>query len=285
MVTSFQLATHPEFMGTPTANLSGPLRNMLVTDSHAFFPTVRVFGEAPLNQLDGQYDIVQMSLTDGSLRSIPLPEDCVDPRLAEIGNVPVVYSPNNDKAWMLDAANARFVRILSNDDVVELRTKEVVGLRSAPDTPRALIRYAIVPGAGVFRLSRLGELEKVLDANLARISAPTDSVTLGRAHDVLTLLPGTSNGSAVIGVVRRQDGRVTFSRLDAYSLDVAWVTDVAPGAIPDSFYAARDDSTFYIDGPSGAVNRLSQRNGSATIWHVQPSQSTSARILSIDVGG
>ena len=33
-VTSFQLAAQPEFIGDPTQDLSGPLRNVLVTDKH-----------------------------------------------------------------------------------------------------------------------------------------------------------------------------------------------------------------------------------------------------------
>jgi hypothetical protein len=280
-VASFQLAAQAQFEGGPTQDLSGPLRNVLVTDTHAFFPIVRFHGQVPVNELGGQYDIVEMSLVDGSLRSIALPEDCIGPQLAEIGGVPVVYTPGRDRVWRLDAANGRVVSVLSADDVADLRTKEADGLRRAPSTPRALVHYATVPAAGVFRLSKLGELDQILDERLARFSAPT--VVLGPAHDVLALKSGTTIASSAIGVVRRQAGRVTFTYLDAFSLDVVWASDVTPGAIPLSFYTADEGSVFYIDSATGAVVRLSQKNGSSTSWRLRPRQGKSARILSIDL--
>ena len=283
-VASFQLAVQPEFIADHTQDLSGPLRNMLVTDDHAFFPTLRFAGLVPPNELGGQYDIVQMSLVDGSLRSIPLPEDCLGPQLAEIGGVPVVYTPGRDRVWRLDAANGRVLGILGTDDVADLRTKEADGLRRAPGTPRALVHYSIVPAAGAFRLSRLGELDQILDEHLARFSAPAGSVALGPAHDVLALKSGTTTASSAIGVVRRQEGRMTFTYIDAFSLDVVWASDVTQGAIPLSFYTADDGSVFYIDGRTGAVVRLSQRDGRSTSWQLPPGQSDSARILSIDLG-
>lgn len=281
-VASFQLAAQPRFIGDPTQDLSGPHRNVLVTDDHAFIPTMRVYASAPLNELGGQYDIVQMSLVDGSLRLIPLPEDCVGPQLAEIGGVPVVYTPGRDKAWRLDSANGRVVGILGTDDVADLRTKEADGLRRAPGTPRALVHYSIVPTAGAFRLSRLGELDQILDEHLARFSAPAGSVALGPAHDVLALKSGTTTASSAIGVVRRLEGKITFTHLDAFSLDVVWASDVTQGAIPLSFYAADDGSVFYIDSATGAVVRLS-KNASSTSWQLPPRQGDSARILSIDL--
>ena len=289
MVRSFQLAIQPQYIGYPTEDLSGPLRNMLVTDDHAFFPTIR-FGRGPLNELGGQHDIVQMSLADGSLRSIPLPEDCLHPQLTELGGVPVVYAWNGDRAWKLDAANGRVVSILTRDHVADLRAKEVAAPRSARGAPRAFIRYAMVSGAGVLRLSTLGELGKILDEDLAGVSAPATSVWLGTAHDVLALRSGTTRSRPAIGVVRQQEvqglqqRRVTFSYLDASSLDVVWASDVAQGAIPESFYAADDGSVFYIDVITGDVIRLSQGEGSSASWHLPAGQSRSARILSIDLG-
>ena len=257
---------------------------MLVTDDHAFFPTMRVYAPVPVNELGGQYDIVQMSLVDGSLRSIPLPQDCVGPQLAEIGGVPVVYTPGRDNVWRLDSVSGRVVAILRADDVADLRTKEADGLRGVRGAPRALIRYVPVPAAGVFRLSRLGELDQVLDEHLARFRAPTGSVALGPAHVVLALKSGTTSASSAIGVVRRQEGRTTFTYLDAFSLDVVWSTDVTQDAIPLSFYTADDGSVFYIDSRTGAVIRLSQKDGRSTSWQLPPGQSDSARILSIDLG-
>ena len=282
-VASFQLAAQPQFIGDPTQDVSGPLRNVLVTDTHAFIPTMRVYATVPLNELGGQYDIMQMSLVDGSLRLIPLPEDCVGPQLAEIGGVPVVYTPGRDRVWRLDSADGRVVGILGTDDVADLRAKEADGLRRAPGTPRALIHYSIVPAAGAFRLSRLGELEQVLDEHLARLSGPTGSVALGPAHEVLGLKSGTTSASSAIGVVRRQEGKITFTYLDAFSLDVVWASDVTQSAIPLSFYPADDGSVFYIDSVTGAVVRLSQNNGSSTTWQLPRGQGDSARILSIDL--
>ena len=283
-VASFQLAAQPRFIGDPTHTSPGRHRNTLVTDDHVFIPTMRVYATVPLNELGGQYDIVEMSLVDGSLLLIPLPEDCVGPQLAEIGGVPVVYTPGRDTVWRLDSANGRVLSILGPDDVADLRTKEADSLRRAPGTPRALVHYSIVPAAGAFRLSRLGELDQVLDEHLARFSAATGSVALGAAHDVLALKTGTTTASTTIGVVRREQGRVTFTYLDAFSLDVVWASDVAQGAIPFSFYTADDGSVFYIDGASGAVIRMSQGDSSSTSWQLPSGQSDSARILSIDLG-
>jgi hypothetical protein len=116
------------------------------------------------------------------------------------------------------------------------------------------------------------------------MSVPTGSVELGPAHDVLALKSGTSTASSAIGVVRRQEGRITFTYLDAFSLDAVWASDVTHGAIPQSFYTADDGSVFYIDGDTGAVIRLSQRDGSSTSWQLPPGQRDSARMLSIDLG-
>jgi streptogramin lyase len=78
---------------------------------------------------------------------------------------------------------------------------------------------------------------------------------------------------------------MTFSYLDAFSLEVVWASDVTEGAIPLSFYTADDGSVFYIDRATGAVLRLSQKGGSSTSWQLSPGQSDSARILSVDLGG
>jgi streptogramin lyase len=77
---------------------------------------------------------------------------------------------------------------------------------------------------------------------------------------------------------------VTFTYWDAASLEIVWASDVAQGAIPESFYTADDGSVFYIDRDTGAVIRLSRSEGSSTSWQLQPGQSDSARILSIDLG-
>jgi hypothetical protein len=184
---------------------------------------------------------------------------------------------------VLDSATSSVARVLGSDDLKELRAEEAAGLRRARGTPRALIRYAVVPRAGVFRLSRLGAVSRILDTNLASSGGSPDPMDLGPAHAVLALLPAESNGVSLLGVARRHDGRTTFSYLDAHSLGVAWETDVAQGAIACSFYAALDGSTFYIDQPTGAVNRLSPDGKSSTSWRLPLSQSSAARILSIDL--
>ena len=287
-VTSFQLAVQPQYVGYPVSDLSGPLENMLVTDEYAFFPTIRAFEKPARNELGGQYDIVQVSLADGSLRSIPLPDDSVGPRLAEVDGVSVAYAWSGDRAWTLDFANGRVVRILQAGDVADLRMKEAAAPRTAGGAPRAFVRYVIVSGAGAFRLSSLGELAPILDEHLARIPTPAASVWLGPAHDVLAVRAGTADGSPAIGVVRREadprlkERRMKFSYLHASSLDVVWESAVAQGAIPESFYTADDGSVFYIDRVTGAVVRLSQE-GSSTSWHLPAGQSDSARILSMDL--
>lgn len=286
-VTYFLPATQPGYVGYPVEDLSGPLRNTLVTDSHALFSIYRFPGQAPPNELGGQYDIVRMSLEDGSLKSIPLPEDCLHPQLAELAGVPVLYAWGSDLAFKLDAANGGVVRVQGNDDVADLRTKEARDRRSLRGAPPAFIRYAVVAGAGSFRLSRFGELDHVLDERLATVSGPGGSIWLGPAHEVLALRSGLTDGKPAIGVVRQREAvRLeeggTLSALDASSLDIVWTSDVARGAIPESFYAANDGSFFYIDRVSGDVVRLS-REGTSTGWHLPPGQSRSARILSIEM--
>ena len=92
--------------------------------------------------------------------------------------MPVVYTPGRDKVWKLDAANGRVLSILGPDDVADVRTKEADSLRRAPGTPRALVHYSIVPAAGAFRLSRLGELDQVLDEYLQLPPRQSDSARI-----------------------------------------------------------------------------------------------------------
>jgi len=145
----------------------------------------------------------------------------------------------------------------------------------------AFADYVPVPGTGVFRLTRYGELEQVLNPDLRHMTQPHPSKKVGFAGAVVRAFPGTFDAAPAVGLVRKQDGSLMFVYVDPVTLKAEWRTTLAPGVQPYSLFPA-DNAVFYVDGQKGGIFKIS-KDGTALVWKLTgtPADLFNTRILAM----
>jgi hypothetical protein len=272
--------------GHPVVQLSGPSRDIVLTDQFAYFVTVRYgTGNASIepNAAGGSFDFNRLSLADGASQSFPLPKECVNPRMVAFGGIPVVYAWEGYGMWKFNSVKPGLDTVVSGegDDLADIRDRE----HSLRDTARvpvgAFADYVPVPGTGVFRLTRYGELEQVLNTDLSHMTPPHPSKKVGFAGAVLRAFPGTFDAAPAVGLIRKQDGTLMFVYVDPVTLKTEWRTTLAPGAQPYSLFPS-DNTVFYVDGQKGGIFKLS-KDGATLVWKLTGSSADlfDTRILTV----
>jgi hypothetical protein len=108
--------------------------------------------------------------------------------------------------WRLDEETYALVSQVPGHAVDDVAADERgnCGCKTSPG-PAPFADDIAVPGAGVFRVSRMGKLEKLLDAHLAVVRAPRALIDprleLGTDGQFAALSRGVPNGPLVNGVL------------------------------------------------------------------------------------
>jgi hypothetical protein len=266
--------------------LSGPSNDVVLTDDALFYLTVRFedISKAQSNPEASLFDLNRLDLASGRVRKIPLPRDCANPRMIAYAGAPVVYAWNGYGVWQFDAIAWQLVQLVSTEDVVEILQDEKEGKLNGRVKHGAWADYAFVADAGAFRLSKLGDLHHVLDADLKPISA-LPSIHLGSAAD-LKVFSATFEARPVVGVLRKREDSWTVAFLDPVSFETKWETSLGEGAMPNTVFPTADGQLFYVDQYNGSINKASKR-GTSAAWQLDEVEKLGffeIRILRVTIG-
>ena len=276
--------------GYVASHMAGPVDDVVVTQDYLYFVTMRIGanGVLELNQKQGRLDFNQVALADGTLKTFPLPKECATARVANFGGIPLVYTWNGYGVWKFDVAAGTLKRIVALRDVGDVLTAEDARKQSPTAAPGPFADQVVVPGAGVFRLSKLGGLDQVLDANLNPVKRPRASVELGfdagPDGQFAALFSGAFNGAPAIGVLGQQGGSAVFEYLNPTSLVPEWKTTLASSVDATSVIPAPANAISYVDHDKASVETTSA-SGTKQVFSIKALDSSAdpfhVRILTL----
>lgn len=280
-------ATWP-LQGYPTPQLSGPSRDVALTDRFAYYVALR-YGEdgktlVP-NELGGHFDFYRVSLADGKFDRFPLSYECANPRVIVWNDSPLVYSWNGYGVWRFDPGQRALQPLVLRRDIDDTIVASDASNLAATE-PTSFADYVALPGVGVFRTSRLGSLNQILDPTLARKAIPGASVHLGaKGGDVIRTFPAAYESKPAIGALTKRDGELRYAVINPASMKVVRELVVPEQAVLDSVTISRTGSVAYVDRRELAVRRITEE-GSETLLplkgQVAPAYADYTRIISLD---
>jgi hypothetical protein len=257
----------------PVMQLSGPSRDIVLSDSFAYFMTIH------RDDARAAFLLNQLSLADGSLRTHPLPAKFANPRLTDFEGTPLLYSWNGFGVFRFDPVAQGFEELVSRVDVADVISDEKRAARSGQVHPYAFANHVAVSGAGVFRLSTLGSLHQVLNPDMTPLDSDR-SIQLGSAENILKLFATTFKDRPAIGVLRRVDGKLRLACLDTMPLKVLWETGLPDGAVVDSVVGSRRNAMFYVDRTSGSIKMITQ-DKNVNVARLPKSKLFTARLIAV----
>jgi hypothetical protein len=237
----------------PVMQLSGTSRGIVLSDAYAYFLTM-TFGTS-----GASFRLSQLALADGSIRTLTIPQGFANPRLTDFEGTPLLTSWNGFGVVKFDPSTQEFEQLVSRVDVGEVLSKEEVGKRTGQINASASADHVAVSGAGVFRLSKLGDLHQVLNPDLSPVDADR-SIPLGPTENILRLFPTTSEDRPAIGLVRKVGDRLQLECIDAESLSVVWKKTLPGDVVPQTVVGSMNNEVFYFDRSEGSIKRISKRS-------------------------
>lgn len=274
--------------GFPVQQLSGPSRDVALTDKFAYYVAVR-FGKdgrtLEANELGAHFDFYRISLANGRLDRFPLPPECANPRVITFNGVPLVYSWNGYGMWRFDTKRSELTALLLRRDIDDTIVSDDADALASTKAG-SFADYVAVPSVGLFRISRLGGLKQVLDAGLTRMTVSRAMLNLGQRGDVIRAFPGTADGRPVIGVLIAREDERRFAAIDSLSMRVIREFVLPKEAVLDSVAISRDGAVAYLDRETIALRRVVRGDDIETLWtvtgRVPPEYMEYARIISLD---
>ncbi len=269
----------------PAGWMSAAILNLVLTDRFAYFVSWRLYpdGTGPArNESGGVFYLNRVAVPGGKLEQYPLPEECVNPRIVDFAGVPMIDAWDGFGVWKFDEAKHSLVSLVSAADVRDITAHEghAAAERAGPKSA-VFSSYVMVPGAGAFRLSRVGELQQVLNADLTLASQPRRSLKVASAGEQPEILLGRFHGSPAIGVARVLGDHIGFKYIDPTTFAVLWETVPPEGTFIPSIYAESDAALIYFDRTKAAIERASP-HGTALLWNVGHEQgSGGVNVLSV----
>src|SRR4029453_11183472 len=129
--------------------------------------------------------------------------------------------------------------------------------------------FVVVPRAGIFRVSRMGELQKVVTPSLARESSSAETNAIGNSRgkriaegpNLLKIYPATYNGRPAIGVLRKREEKTYLGYLDPATRNLLWQWPVPSGVLPHSVFAAPDGASYYVNWDAGTLTQVTKAKG------------------------
>lgn len=266
-------ATHP-IQARLEAHLQGIVQDLVVTSRYVYFAAIRLNSahQVTLNKLGGRLDLNQIDIADGSIRTFPLPPNCHTARLVDYNGIPLVYAWNGYAVWKLDEATMTLQPLALEQDMPDIVSSESRGCACKyKPGPGPFADDVAVPGAGVFRLSRMGTLQQVLDANLNPVPQPRVSadlgLDLGRDGEFAVLSRGIVDGRPAIGVLGVHGRDTVFQYRDPRTLQIIWEAHLPESATPMGVgsLATIPNGVLFIDRGGGTIVESTPR-GPEVVW-------------------
>lgn len=250
-------ATWP-LQGFPVLQLSGPSRDVALTDKFAYYATVRYGKDGRSlepNERRGQYDFYRLSLTNGQLDRFPLDPECINPRVITFKGSPLIYSWNGYGVWRFDSDRSQLDALVLRRDLDDTIVSD--GADTLAATKRgSYAEYVAIPGVGLFRTSRLGGLKQVLDASLTRITGSIATLNLSQKGDVIRSFPGAFDNKPAIGVLIVKESELRYAAIDPVTMKVLRELVLPAHAVLDSVAISRDGSLAYVDRQAADIRRI-----------------------------
>ena len=256
--------------GFSVQQLAGPARDVGLTSEFAYYVSIRYREDGRSlmpNELGGQFDLYRVSLADGKLDRFPLDSTCVNPRLAVFKDAPVVYSWNGYGVWRLDSTTRRLDALVLRRDLDETVVAEGANAL-APVKQQRFSDYVSLPEEGLFRISRLGGLQRVLDASLTRNTVAGAKLDLTQQGNVVRTFPTTAVSKPAIGLMMEREGAFRYVAVDPVAMTVLREVVLPPDAILDSVAVAGDGSLAFVDRRAAAIRRIADGQ-IETLWSIQ----------------
>jgi hypothetical protein len=251
----------------PPAWMRGPALTLMLTDEAAYFITFEISNGRPVRNEAGTFhSLTEVSLPEGQTVSYPLPKDCLNPGVTSFEGMPLVYSWDANCIVTFDPVSKTLQSRLSLQDIADILTEEKQALRTGAIPSNAESSFVVVPGAGIYRLSKLGTLDAVLDANLKPVQLPRLSLKLTPQGSVWLALPGRFAGQPAIGVLQQgpvgfhtQEGqsRLNFQYIDARLLTVKWSTILPANAVSTSVQTTSGNAVIYTNRRTETLDEIS----------------------------
>jgi hypothetical protein len=257
------------------AHSGGVVQDLVVTPRYVYFTAIRLNSarQVSLNSLGGRLDLNQINLADGTLKSFPLPSTCHTARLVDFDGVPLVYAWNGYGVWKLDESTMTLIPMVQERDVEDIVAGERGDCGCKRSGPGPFADDIAIPGAGVFRVSRAGKLQQILDAHLGLVSQPRPSVDLGldlgRDGQFASLSRSTVNGHAAIGILGMRGGEMRFEYRDPSSLQVTWQARLptTAGTLGAGNLATVADGVLFVDQGQGTIVKATPA-GPQVLWNL-----------------
>jgi hypothetical protein len=253
----------------PVRWMSGAIPDVALINHFAYFVSYTHrdgAGGPEHNPGGGYFDLDRVSLADGQVEQFPLPKDCVNPRLVNFRGMPLVYSWEGFGVAKFDVTKQAVVTLVSDSDVSDIVQREgnAKYVRQGPQTA-IFSDYAIVPGQGAFRLSRVGELQQVLNADLSLVSIPRRTVKVAETGEQPEIRLGTLHSTTVIGVVRTLSDRLELDYIDPVTFNVEWRLTLPKTTSIPSLYGLSDNAVVYLDQATATIVKVTQQG--QTVMH------------------
>ncbi len=234
----------------------------------AYFITLHGYKASGRNNFGGWFDFNRLRLADGTIERVPLPEDCSSPKVASLAGTPLIYEWNGYGVWKFDAARSSTSKLVGQAELSDILTSESNGRRERARS-EGFAEFVAVPGAGLFRLSRAGELHQILRADLTPLPVPHRAVSLGDGK-IQRIFASEVAGRPTIGFLRAEaDGQATLGYVDARSLTVTIQATMPYANVSDSVLPAANGDLYYLDRTTHSIERLSKQ-GATTIRKLEP---------------
>jgi hypothetical protein len=268
----------------PTTLLAGAAPDLVLSGgfayllTHAAAPDGQGLGR---NSQRGGFNVLQVRLSDGDAHTIELPDQFANPRLSDFDGIPVVTDWDGYAAWKIDSAHVAVGPLLGVADLDD-RSAEARALERARVGYDARANFVVVPHSGIFRLSIHGELQRVVDADLRKLPAPSVSLDVGPARDVQQLFAATSGTGPAIAMIRRKQGDSYVAFVDARTMKISWEAKLAPDIQAWNVLPAGTDAVVYVSADNKALIRTA-KSGTAVVRDLPDAGWAGAsRILSFD---
>jgi hypothetical protein len=268
---------------TPVRNLSGAVPDIVLVDDAAFVLTHSGSlgaGATPVrNERGGFYNLARIALRTGRTTVLPIGDVVANPRLASFDGIPVITAWGGYSVLKLSADGEGVDTVIDRAKLFSQLPEERAERerRTLPFNARA--DYVAIPGGGIFRMSKLGVLQRVANEQLGALQPPFASLALGPAQFHERLLAMESSRGPAIAVVRREQDARALAVIDAATLTENWRRDLPLAVSSWSLVAAGNDALLGIDAEKSAVVRIT-RGGIETVGALPPGAHHHARILS-----
>jgi hypothetical protein len=268
---------------TPVRNLSGAVPDIVLVDDAAFVLThswpLSASATPVRNERGGFFNLARIALRTGRTTLLPISDVVANPRLASFDGTPVVLAWAGYSVLKLSADGESVDTVIDRATLFSQLPEERAERerRTLPFNARA--DYVAIPGGGIFRMSKLGMLQRVADTRLSALRPPFASLALGPAQFHERLLAMESSKEPAIAVVRREQDVRTLTVIDGAALTEKWRRDLPLAVSSWSLVAAGDDTLLGIDAENAAVVRIT-RGGIETVSALPRGAHHHARILS-----